>query len=105
MTAQPLHRATQSHRRIVDTLSAILSFARILVGCGSGYIADTVQEHTGAKIVGINISPEQIATARAHAESSGKLGELLDFQVGSMNDPLPFDDGSFDAVYIMQAWV
>jgi len=73
------------------------------IGCGSGYIADTVQEHTGAKIFGINVSPEQIAIARDNAERSGKLGKTLDFQVSSMNDPLPFEDNSFDAVYVMQA--
>lgn len=73
------------------------------IGCGSGYIATTIQEATGAHVHGINVSPEQIATARANAERSGKLGKELDFQVASMNDPLPFEDNSFDGVYVMQA--
>lgn len=90
-------------QKMADTLSVKSGQAVLDIGCGSGYIADTVQEHTGAKVHGINVSPEQIATARAHAERSGKLGKLLDFQVASMNDPLPFADNSFDAVYVMQA--
>jgi sterol 24-C-methyltransferase len=88
---------------MADTIGLKPGQVGLDIGCGSGYIADTVQEHTGAKIVGINISPDQIATARSNAERKGKLGKLLDFQVGSMNDPLPFPDASFDAVYVMQA--
>lgn len=88
---------------MADTLSVKPGQAVLDIGCGQGYIADTVQEHTGAKVHGINISPEQIAAARANAERNGKLGKLLDFQVASMNDPLPFEDNSFDAVYVMQA--
>jgi len=88
---------------MADTIKLKPGQVGLDIGCGSGYIADTVQEHTGAKIVGINISPDQIATARSNAEKNGKLGKLLDFQVGSMNDPLPFPDNTFDAVYVMQA--
>lgn len=73
------------------------------IGCGQGLIADTIQEHSGAKIVGINISPDQIATARESAKSKGKLGTVLEFNQASMNDPLPYPDNSFDSVYVMQA--
>lgn len=97
------HNQVLFEQKMADTLSVKPGQTVLDIGCGSGYIADTVQEHTGAKIHGINISPDQIATARAHAERSGKLGKLLDFQVASMNDPLPFEDHSFDAVYVMQA--
>ena len=97
------HNQVLFEHAMADTLSLRPGHVALDIGCGSGYIADTVQEHTGAKIVGINVSPEQIATARAHAERSGKLGKLLDFHVASMNDPLPFEDNSFDAVYVMQA--
>ena len=97
------HNQVLFEHKMADTLSVKPGQVVLDIGCGSGYIADTVQKHTGAKILGINISPEQIATARAHAEGSGKLGKLLDFQVSSMNDRLPFDDHSIDAVYVMQA--
>merc|ERR1719272_2249459 len=51
----------------------------------------------------MNISPEQIQKAKDNAESKGKLGTLLEFNVGSMNDdPFPYPDKSFDAVYAVQ---
>jgi len=97
------HNQVLFEQQMADTLSVKPGQKVLDIGCGSGYIADTVQAHTGAYVYGINVSPEQIATARGHAEKSGKLGKLLDFQVSSMNDPLPFEDNSFDAVYVMQA--
>jgi sterol 24-C-methyltransferase len=97
------HNQVLFEQAMADTIGLKPGQVGLDIGCGSGFIADTVQEHTGAKIVGINISPDQIATARANAERNGKLGKLLDFQVASMNDPLPFPDNSFDAVYVMQA--
>lgn len=97
------HNQVLFEQQVGDTLKVGPGQVALDIGCGSGFIANTIQEHTGAKIVGMNISPDQIATARANAEKGGKLGKLLDFQVGSMNDPLPFEDNSFDAVYVMQA--
>lgn len=97
------HNQVLFEQKMADTISLSPGQVGLDIGCGSGFIADTVQEHTGAKIIGINISPEQIATARANAKNNGKLGKLLDFQIASMNDPLPFPDNSFDAVYVMQA--
>ena len=73
------------------------------IGCGQGLIADTVQEFSGAKVVGINISPEQLSKAKNNAQNKDKLGSVLDFQYGSMNDKLPFPDNSFDSAYIVQA--
>jgi SAM-dependent methyltransferase len=86
------HNQVLFEQKVADTLSLKPGHVALDIGCGSGYIAQTIQEHSGAKVVGINVSPEQIATARAHAEASGKLGKLLDFQVASMNDPLPSED-------------
>lgn len=90
-------------QKVGDTLGLRPGHVALDIGCGMGLIADTIQQHTGAKIIGINISPEQIEAARKNAESKGKLGTLLDFKLGSMNDPLPFPDKHFDAVYVMQA--
>jgi ubiquinone/menaquinone biosynthesis C-methylase UbiE len=90
-------------KKMADTIKLGPGKQALDIGCGQGQIADTVQDHTGAKITGINISPEQLASARSTAESKGKLGKVLEFKQASMNDPLPYPDNHFDAVYIMQA--
>ena len=90
-------------RKMADTMQLAPGKVALDIGCGQGLVADMVQEQSGARVVGINISPEQIAKAKANAAASGKLGNVLDFDIGSMNDKLAFDDESFDAVYVVQS--
>ena len=90
-------------RKMADTMQLEPGKVALDIGCGQGLVADMVQEQSGAKVVGINISPEQIAKAKANAAASGKLGNVLEFDIGSMNDKLAFDDESFDAVYVVQS--
>lgn len=97
------HNQVLFEQRVADALSLSPGKAALDIGCGQGLIADTIQEHTGAKIVGMNISPEQLASARSNAKCKGKLGTVLEFDEASMNDPLPYPDNAFEAVYIMQA--
>jgi len=73
------------------------------VGCGRGRIAHHVASYTGAKVVGLNIDPGQIKMATDYAEATGLLGEKLEFVRGNYNQPLPFEDESFDALYHVQA--
>jgi len=73
------------------------------VGCGRGRVAHHVASHTGAKVVGINIDKTQLGMARNYAKATGLLGEKLDFVEGNYNNPLPFEDQSFDALYHVQA--
>lgn len=90
-------------RKMADTLELRPGKVALDIGCGQGLVADMVQDQSGSKVVGINISPEQVAKARDNAAGKGKLGTVLDFQEGSMNARLPFPDNSFDAAYIVQA--
>jgi sterol 24-C-methyltransferase len=90
-------------RKMADAMELVPGKVALDIGCGQGLVADMVQEQSGAKVVGINISPEQLAKARSNAASKGKLGTLLEFEQGSMNERLPFPDNSFDAAYIVQA--
>merc|ERR1719401_253866 len=73
------------------------------VGCGRGRIAHHVATYTGAKVVGLNIDESQIKMAKEYAEAEGLLGDKLDFRRGNYNEPLPFEDESFDALYHVQA--
>jgi len=73
------------------------------VGCGRGRIAHHVAKYTGAKVVGLNIDPTQIAMAETHAKAEGMYGNQLEFVQGNYNHRLPFEDGSFDGLYHVQA--
>merc|ERR1712137_730518 len=73
------------------------------VGRGRGRIAHHVAKYTGAHVTGLNIDKGQIAMAKGYAESSGLLGKQLDFVQGNYNEPLPFADETFDALYHVQA--
>ncbi|CAE8614828.1 unnamed protein product [Polarella glacialis] len=73
------------------------------VGCGRGRIAHHVASYTGAEVTGINIDPSQIAMAKNYAEAEGILGKTLNFKLANYNDPLPFANETFDALYHVQA--
>ncbi|MBE1547416.1 SAM-dependent methyltransferase [Mycobacterium sp. OAS707] len=59
------------------------------VGCGTGATSRMLSE-SGMNVVGIDLSPNMIATAR-------RLNPGLQFQVGSMTS-LDFEDGLFDGI-------
>lgn len=82
----------------------VTSDSRVLdIGCGRGRVAAHVASHTGAHVSGINIDPSQLENAREFARRQG-LEDRTTFHLGSLNDPLPFDDDSFDAAYEIQAF-
>lgn len=59
------------------------------VGCGSGaWVVEVAKEYPSATAFGLDLSP----VVRADASANCK------FQVGDLNDGLPFDDGSMDLV-------
>jgi SAM-dependent methyltransferase len=61
--------------------------ARILdLGCGTGWLADSFESY-----VGVDASPEAVEAAR-------RLGR--DVRVGTLDEPLPFDEGAFDGVIL-----
>lgn len=67
------------------------------LGCGCGAIAEHVAELTGATPYGINLDASQIDKAHRNPNLLA-----ANFTVGDFNQPLPYDDGSFDAVYAIQ---
>lgn len=81
------------HDRVVEFL-AIEPGARVLdVACGTGGVALRAAR-AGADVVGIDISPDQLAKARSAATAAG-LG--IRFDEGDAQE-LPYADGEFDAV-------
>ena len=58
------------------------------VGCGDGAFAVRVQEHLGAQVTAVDISPRMVALAREQGVRAG-VGDVA---------ALPFPDSSFDLV-------
>ena len=67
------------------------------VGCGSGGPALRLAELTGAEVVGIDLLEEGIATATRLA-GERELSDRARFVRADASGPLPFADGSFEAV-------
>ncbi|PIW30796.1 MAG: hypothetical protein COW30_01335 [Rhodospirillales bacterium CG15_BIG_FIL_POST_REV_8_21_14_020_66_15] len=67
------------------------------IGCGLGGPARYVATVTGARVTGIDLTPEFIEVARALADMTG-LADVTEFTVGNALD-LPFADAAFDAGY------
>jgi SAM-dependent methyltransferase len=81
------------HDRVVEALN-ITSGDRVLdVACGTGGVALRAAR-VGADVVGIDISPDQLAKARRAAEAEG-----LEIQLDEGDcEELPYWDGAFEAV-------
>jgi sterol 24-C-methyltransferase len=67
------------------------------LGCGCGAIAEHIAELTGATPSGINLDESQID--KAHLNPNLRAANFI---AGDFNKPLPYEDGSFDAVYAIQ---
>jgi SAM-dependent methyltransferase len=81
------------HDRVVEAL-ALAPGARVLdVACGTGAVALRAAR-AGADVVGIDISPDQLAKAR---EAAAAEGLAIRFEEGDCQE-LPFGDAEFDAV-------
>jgi SAM-dependent methyltransferase len=59
-------------------------------GCGGGRTSAWLAEQ-GARVIGIDVSPELLRLARERVPSGS-------FSLADLGEPLPFEDGSFDVV-------
>ncbi len=74
------------------------------IGCGRGRVASHIAKLTGAAVTGMNLDLDQLASAKRFAAAKG-LNKQCQFIHGDLNQhPLPFSDGSFDAVYHIQVF-
>ena len=77
------------------------SASRLLdLGCGPGGLLAFVVRRVRCHGIGVDLSAEAIAAARARATAMG-LDGLVTLQVADLNLPLPFADHSLDAVMSM----
>jgi ubiquinone/menaquinone biosynthesis C-methylase UbiE len=95
----------QEYRNLLHTHAEIPAIVKLLrvpsgcrileVGCGRGVALTRLAPLcTPSRLVGLDISPELIAHARARLERSGIAAELVVSDVRA----LPFVDGAFDVV-------
>lgn len=72
------------------------------IGCGRGRVASNMAQMSGAHLVGMNIDPDQLESAKQFARGHG-LAQRCQFLQQDVNDmPYPFPDASFDHIYEIQ---
>jgi len=77
---------------------AIRAGQRVLeVACGSGGVAMRIAQGRGASVVGTDVNALAISAARRRVQSTSLAGKV-EFLTSDANEPLPFEDGSFDAI-------
>jgi 2-polyprenyl-6-hydroxyphenyl methylase / 3-demethylubiquinone-9 3-methyltransferase len=82
-------------RTLTETLGREPRGLRVLdVGCGGGLLADEFA-HMGCRVTSVDPSSRSLEVARAHAAGSGLE---IDYRPAN-GERLPFEDGSFAAVY------
>jgi SAM-dependent methyltransferase len=72
------------------------------VACGAGGPALRIAARTGCAIVGIDVHEQGVKTANELAAQRGLAGQAI-FRSVDATGPLPFSDGSFDAVTCIDA--
>jgi cyclopropane fatty-acyl-phospholipid synthase-like methyltransferase len=70
------------------------------VGCGFGRPAIRFAQRTEADVLGINVSEEQIRTAKSLAAEAG-VSDRARFEIANANC-LPYPESSFDAVWAVE---
>lgn len=85
-------------REIAEALELKPGDVALDLGCGCGAIAAHVAQLGGCVVKGINIEPSAIEKAARTTDPS-----RVQCQLGDFNEPLAFEDASFDAVYNVQA--
>ncbi|KAF2212173.1 hypothetical protein CERZMDRAFT_41750 [Cercospora zeae-maydis SCOH1-5] len=90
-------------RQICEELQLPANNARVLeLGCGRGRVAAHISSLTSARITGLNIDADQIASAQAFNTQQCLHNTFVRADFNSL--PLPFESASFDAFYQIQAF-
>jgi arsenite methyltransferase len=94
------HDASVRRAAVFEALAPRTGEAVLEIGCGGGVFLRDIALAVGAggRACGIDISADQLESARAHC-ADAPAAELLE---ASALD-LPFEDGTFDAAYSVQA--
>jgi ubiquinone/menaquinone biosynthesis C-methylase UbiE len=83
----------------IPKLLELTSASRVLeIGCGSGRYALRVAERVGCRIAGLDVNSHGIRNANQLAGQAG-LSSMARFEECDVSRTLPFENGSFDAVF------
>ncbi|MEU3524162.1 methyltransferase domain-containing protein [Streptomyces sp. NPDC038707] len=100
--AHPGTDPKERHTEVMIEAAGLRAGSRLLdVGCGFGRPAIAAAKATGARVVGINVSAEQVRQGRALAAEAG-VADLVSFEQAD-GMALPYPDASFDAVWASEA--
>lgn len=95
LATQGWHAAGLPRTRVALRLMAALRIHDLLdVGCGDGDVTAEIRSLTGARVTGVDVSEVAV-------ESSKRRG-LEAYCVNVNDNALPFDDESFDVVYLAE---
>jgi ubiquinone/menaquinone biosynthesis C-methylase UbiE len=89
---------TEESREIPQLLELTAGSSVLEVGCGSGGYALHVAEAVGCGIVGLDVSASGVHNANQLARDRGLAGRAR-FDECDASKNLPFEEGSFDAVF------
>lgn len=78
------------------------SGALLDVACGSGGPAMRIAARTECNVDGVDLHDAAVATANATAASS-PVADRVKFRQADANEPLPWDDGTFDGIICVDA--
>lgn len=86
--------------RLIDFLQPERDEYVLDVGCGTGHPAIRLVERTRANVVGVNISPAQVAAAVARCADAGLSSRLEFIRADAMK--LPYEPATFDAAWAIE---
>jgi ubiquinone/menaquinone biosynthesis C-methylase UbiE len=89
---------TEESREIPSRLALKPDSSVLEVGCGSGGYALYLAQTVGCRLVGLDINEPGVQNANQLAAARG-LGEKVRFERCDTSKELPFEDGTFDAVF------
>ncbi len=90
----------QEYRRFFQLLGLTTADHVLDVGCGSGGPALFLSREIGCAVTGVDINEAGIRAGRVQAREAG-VEDKVHFRHADVREPLPFSDGTFDAIVCM----
>jgi SAM-dependent methyltransferase len=90
--------STEEFHEMPELLQLSQESSVLDIGCGSGGYAVGLAKRVGCRIVGFEINESGVKAANALAENE-KVSDIVRFEKHDAAGELPYEDGSFDAIY------